>query len=160
MKKSFYVMKILFVVSLIFNVLLVTPNVLWMLRRLKFDTMMRQSIFDSGLKKEIDAGVKFDYASKSDTLMVQELKEEYSLSYYRSMNGCKCSYSLMTKHMRSMKVFCSNGMSITFWQNKNNKKWLRLNYNGLESIYLSENKMYLIPVSHPSGKESDGRKSK
>ena len=53
-------MKILFVVSLIFNVLLVTPNVLWMLRRLKFDTMMRQSIFDSGLKKEIDAGVKFD----------------------------------------------------------------------------------------------------
>jgi hypothetical protein len=66
----------------------------------------------------------------------------------------------MTKHTQSMKVFNSNGISITFWQDKSNKKWIRLNYNGLESIYLAENKMYLIPVSHPSGKESDGRKSK
>lgn len=153
-------MKILFVVSLIFNVLLVTPNVLWMLRRLKFDIMMRQGLFDSGQNEKIDAGVKFDYASKSDTLMVQELKGESSLSYYRAINDYTCSCSLMTKHTQSMKVFNSNGISITFWQDKSNKKWIRINYNGLGSIYLSENKMYLIPVSHSSKKESDGRKSK
>lgn len=153
-------MRILFIISLILNVLLASPNALWMVRRLKFDIMMRQGIFDSGKKKEIDAGVKFDYASKSDTLMVQELKGESSLSYYRAINDYTCSCSLMTKHTQSMKVFNSNGISITFWQDKSNKKWIRINYNGLESIYLSENKMYLIPVGHSSEKESDGRKSK
>ena len=153
-------MRILFIISLILNVLLASPNALWMVRRLKFDIMMRQGIFDSGKKKEIDAGVKFDYASKSDTLMVQELKGESSLSYYRAINDYTCSCSLMTKHTQSMKVFNSNGISITFWQDKSNKKWIRINYNGLGSVYLSENMMHLIPMSHSLAEEAEKRRMK